>query len=382
MNIAPSPRPDDPGSLQAALDAVHDAGMPGLYAEVRDRPEVWQGASGVADLRTGRPVRPDMRHRVGSITKTFLAVAIMQQVERGRVELDAPIGTYLADLVPGERGTRVTVRMLLNHTSGIRDYLPSAFPSFAAFPSLPDLSPASLDDNRFRRFRPNELIRMGLDAPAVGEPGGVPGVYSNTNYVLLGELLGEVTGTTYDDYVTEHVIKPAGLRSTGFPAGPRIEGPHSKMYEALYGLVDPPRDYSVYDMSWVGSGADLISTVGDLNRFYGHLLGGGLVARSSLAQMQRTVPVIAFDGKQIRYGLGLHRFDVPGSGTYWGHDGTVWGAFTLSMTRADGARQLSVATNLVRWNKLDPSGAPQHHPIDDAFTGFQQRALGVPQAAR
>jgi D-alanyl-D-alanine carboxypeptidase len=360
---------------QAALDAVHAAGMPGLHAEVRAGDRLWRGAAGVADVRSGRPMSADMRQRVGSITKTFTAAAVMQQVERGRVQLDAPIGDHLPGLVRGERGRSVTIRMLLNHTSGISDYLPSAFPSLAAFPSLPDLSPRSLDDNRFRQFRSTELIRMGLAAPAVGRPGGTPGVYSNTNYLLLGRLLEEVAGARYDDYITRHVIDRAGLEHTAFPDGPRVKGPHSLMYEALYGLIDPPRDYSVYDMSWVGPGAALVSTVSDLNRFYGQLLAGDIIDASSLAEMQRTVPVIAFDGQKIQYGLGLHRVDVPGSGTFWGHDGTVWGAFTLSLTRADRARQMSVATNLVRWNQLDGSGKPQRHPIDDALERFQRQAL-------
>ena len=147
------------------------------------------------------------------------------------------------------------------------------------------------------------------------------------------------------------------------------------MYEAWFGMIDPPRDYSVYDMSWVGPAASLISTVADLNRFYGLLLAGEIVNRSSLAQMQRTVPVISFEGKKIDYGLGLHRMEIPGHGTFWGHDGTVWGAGAMSMTRADGKRQMSVAVNLQRWNKLDSSGKPQHHPIDDALLALYQLAM-------
>jgi D-alanyl-D-alanine carboxypeptidase len=368
-----------PAKLHSALDAVHRAGVPGVYAEVRDADRTWRGAAGVADLGTGRPVRPDMRHRVGSITKTFTAVAVMQQVEQGRVRLDAPIGDYLPQLVPGERGRKITVRMLLNHTSGIPDYIPYAFPS------MQTRSPESLDDNRFRRFTPAELMEMGLAAPPAAEPGGPTGVYSNTNYRLLGELLERVTGTTAEKYITRNVIERAGLRHTGFPAGPRIKGPHPRMYEALHGLIDPPRDYSVYDMSWVGTGAGLVSTMEDLNRFYGRLLAGKLVGESSLAQMRRTVPVRALDGKTIEYGLGLHKVEMPGCGTFWGHSGTVWGAGTMSLTRADGRRQMSVATNLIRWNELDSAGEPQPHPIDDALLTLYQQALcadGNPEADR
>ncbi|MEW2579416.1 serine hydrolase domain-containing protein [Streptomyces syringium] len=357
------------------MDGVHRAGVPGVYGEVRDADRIWRGASGVADVRTGRPVGPDMRHRVGSVTKTFTAAAVMQQVERGRIRLDAPIGGYLPHLVPGERGRKITVRMLLNHTSGIPDYIPYAFPSLKAFPSLPDVSPKSLDDNRFRQFHPTELIELGLAAPPTGEPGGPKGVYSNTNYLLLGQLLEQVTGTPAEEYITRNVIERAGLRHTEFPAGPRIEGPHSRMYEAFYGLIDPPRDYSVYNMSWTGTGAALVSTMEDLNRFYGKLLDGTIVNRSTLAQMQRTIPVIALDGSTIEYGLGLHKVTRPGCGIFWGHDGTVWGSGTMSLTRSDGKRQMSVAVNLQRWNKPDSSGKPQPHPIDYALSTLYQQAM-------
>ncbi|MEU7602664.1 serine hydrolase domain-containing protein [Streptomyces sp. NPDC041003] len=355
--------------MKSALDGVHRAGIPGVYAEVRDAGRTWRGASGVADVGTGRPVRPDMRQRVGSITKTFTAAAVMQQVEQGRIRLDAPIGDHLPQLVPGERGRKITVRMLLNHTSGLPDYIPYAFPS------LQEMSPKSLDDNRFRRFRPAELIGMGVGAPPASEPGATPGVYSNTNYLLLGQLLEQVTGTPAEEYITRNVIERAGLRHTGFPTGPRIEGPHARMYEALWGLIDPPRDYSVYDTSWTGTGAALVSTMEDLNRFYARLLDGKIVNRSSLAQMQRTVPVVALDGSMIDYGLGLHKVVVEGCGTFWGHDGTVWGAGTMSLTRADGKRQMSVAVNLQRWNEPDSSGNPRHHPIDDALGALYGQAM-------
>ncbi|WP_420710986.1 serine hydrolase domain-containing protein [Streptomyces sp. NRRL F-2580] len=359
----------DPAELESALDGVHQAGVPGVYAEVRDGGRTWRGASGVADIRTGRPVRPDMRQRVGSITKTFTAAAVMQQVEQGRIRLDAPIGDHLPQLVPGERGRKITVRMLLNNTSGLPDYIREAFPS------LKDMSPKSLDDNRFRRFHPAELIAMGVNAPPASEPGATPGVYSNTNYLLLGQLLEQVTGTTAEEYITRNVIERAGLRHTGFPTGPRIEGPHSRMYEALWGLNDPPRDYSVYDMSWTGTGAALVSTMDDLNRFYAKLLDGKIVSRSSLAQMQRTVPVVALDGSTIQYGLGLHKVVIRDCGTFWGHDGTVWGAGTISLTRADGGRQMSVAVNLQRWKGPDGPGEPQHHPVDDALKALYGQAM-------
>jgi D-alanyl-D-alanine carboxypeptidase len=374
--------PLNPTQLNAALEKVHRAGMPGLFAEVRDGDQTWRGAAGVADVTTGRPVTPDMRHRVGSITKTFTAAAVLQQVESGQIGLDTPIGRYLPRLVPGERGNAITVRMLLNHTSGLAEYLPYAYPSLKAFPALANTSPQSLDDHRFTRFDPTELIEMGVTAPAVGTPGGTPGVYSNTNYLLLGELLAQVTGTAADKYITQNVIERAGLRDTELPDQPYVNGPHSQIYEAWFGMIDPPRDYSVYDMSWVGPSASLMSTVADLNHFFAMLLAGEIVSRSSLAEMQRVIPVISQEGKIIDYGLGLRPLESPGQHTFWGHGGTVWGAGTMAMTRADGKRQMSVALNLQRWNRLDSSGKPQPHPIDDALAALYQAAMYGDKAER
>ncbi|WP_405942816.1 serine hydrolase domain-containing protein [Streptomyces sp. NBC_00207] len=367
--------PLDSTALDAALEAVHRAGVPGLFAELRDGDQVWRGAAGVADVATGRPVTADMRHRVGSITKTFTAAAVLQLVESGQIGLDTPIGQYLPKLVPGERGDTITVRMLINHTSGLAEYLPYAYPSFKAYPDLASTSPQSMDDHRFTRFDPTELIEMGVTAPAFGPPGGAPGLYSNTNYLLLAQLLEEVSGATAERYITRNVIERARLRDTGFPTGPYVEGPHSQLYEAWFGMIDPPRDYSVFDMSYAGPSASLISTVADLNRFFGMLLAGEIVSPSSLAQMQRTVPVISQERKTIDYGLGLYPMEGPGQGVFWGHGGTVWGGGALAMTRADGKRQMAVAVNLQRWNRLDSSGRPQPHPIDDALATLYRLAM-------
>ncbi|KOV81533.1 serine hydrolase [Nocardia sp. NRRL S-836] len=309
--------------LQHAVDNLHTAGVPAVWAEFRVDGQVWRSAAGEAT--------PGMRHRVGSVTKTFTAAAVLLLAEQGRIRLDDPISRHLG-LVPAER--EITVRMLLNMTSGLADY------RFLAFPSILEGSPQSLADNQFRHFYPRELIKLGVEAPAVA-----PGTYSNTGYLLLGRLLEKVTGTTAERFITRHVIERAGLRNTMFPTGTRIAGPHPKMYEALFGLLDPPRDYSVYDMSWVGVSASLISTLEDLNLFFADLLAGKIVSRESLAQMQETGPVTAFDGSTVSYGLGLHRH---GDG-FWGHDGSVWGAGTWSFSSADGKRQLSLAVNLQRW---------------------------------
>ncbi|WP_435882951.1 serine hydrolase [Streptomyces flaveolus] len=168
--------------------------------------------------------------------------------------------------------------------------------------------------------------------------------------------------------VAQRVAQPLQVRTD--PAG-ELAAPAGR----AHGMIDPPRDHSVYDMSWMAPSASLISTVADLNRFYGMLLAGEIVAPASLAQMQRTVPVVSQEGRTIDYGLGLHPMEGPGQSAFRGHGGTVWGGGALAMTRADGKRQMAVAVNLRRWNRLDSSGTPQPHPIDDALAALYREAM-------
>ena len=374
-----APRPDtaitaaqhpgiDAAGLAKSLEAVHDAGMYGIYATVRDGKTTWRGAAGVADRDTGRPVTPDMRQRIGSITKSMTSVALLQQVAAGRLTLDAPISRYLPGLIPGKRGDQVTVRMILSHTGGIGDYVAGAFPS------LTKLSPASIDEDRFRHISPAQLVRYGLDAPATGAP-GQRFVYSNTDYIIAGLLLGRLTGQDPVRYITHNVIERAGLHHTYFPRTPYISGPHPKMYESLYGLIDPPRDYSTYDMSWGWTAGAVISTTSDLDTFYRALLQGRLIPRAQLTQMM--TPVAAEGNELMRYGLGLYSRELP-CGTFWGHDGAVFGAGTLALSSGDGSRQVAVGYNLMKYEKLDASGHVLPSPIDQALVDFAVRALCGP----
>ncbi|MFL4492423.1 serine hydrolase domain-containing protein [Streptomyces sp. VTCC 41912] len=352
----------DDEALKKSLQAFHDAGMYGAYSAVRDGSDTWRGAVGVADVDTGRPTSAQMEHRIGSITKTFTAVAVLQEVGKGRIDLDAPIGRYLPDLVTGERGQTITVRMLLNHTSGIGEYSGAVFNTADSF-----------EGNRYRQFAPEKLARLGIAAPPFGTPGqGFH--YSNTNYVLAGLLLQKATGQSPESYVTRHVIHKAGLRHTYFPQSATLSGPHAKMYEAAYGGFNPPRDFSVYNMSWAATAGSLISTMPDLNRFYRALLGGELLAPAELRQMKTTVPI---EGSFMRYGLGLLQ-TTSACGDFWGHNGLVLGAMTWSLSSPDGRRQVSLGFNLTRYQKLDANNQPVTSPIDTAMNDYiAQAACGT-----
>ncbi|MYQ55191.1 MULTISPECIES: serine hydrolase domain-containing protein [unclassified Streptomyces] len=376
-SAASTATPLDRKALRASLEAFHQAGMYGAYSSVRDSSERWRGAVGVADIDTGRPMRPDYEHRIGSITKTFTSVAVLQQVAEGRIGLDAPIGDYLPDLVPGERGRKVTVRMLLNHTSGIADYILPAFPGLVTDPGQ------ALDEGRFRELVPEELVRLGLAA----EPPAPRGThaYANTNYLIAGLLLEKVTGQDPEAYITENVIRRAGLRHTYFPRSARIPGPHARMYESFYGTIAPARDYSVYDMSWAGTAGAMVSTTDDLNDFYRRLLGGKLLGAAELREMKTTVPAYEpAPGQEVamRYGLGLYTLKMPGGDWYWGHDGGVFGAGTWALSTEDGRRQAAIGYNLMKYERFGEDGTPLPDPIGSALFGHMDGALSGAPAER
>ncbi|MFE7807031.1 serine hydrolase domain-containing protein [Streptomyces sp. NPDC057430] len=366
----------DRAALRGSLDAFHKAGMYGAYSAVRDGSAQWRGATGFADVGSRRPTGPNFEHRVGSITKTFTAVAVLQQAGAGRIELDAPVGRYLPDLVPGERGRQVTVRMLLNHTSGIADYVLPAFPGILENPGK------ALDENRLRHIAPEELVRLGLAAPPVAERGTHS--YSNTNYVLAGLLLERVTGEKAESYITRNVIRKAGLRHTYFPSSPSLKGPHARMYESFFGLIDPPRDYSVTDMSWAGTAGALVSTTSDLNDFYRSLLSGRLLGAAELRAMKTTVPAYETPpGEEplMRYGLGIYTLKMRSGGWYWGHDGGVFGAGTWALSTEDGRRQVAIGYNLMKYQRFDEQGRPLPDPITDALYAHVDGALASPRGA-
>ena len=380
----------DPAHLQSGLNAIVSAGVPGAIAEVIDGEESWTAGSGLADVESGLQMRPELHHRVGSIAKTFTTVAVLQLAEAGLLDLDVPVSRHLPELAADggdPAGAEVTVRMLMNHTSGFAEYLPVIYESLRPFPDIASTSPQSLFDHRHTHFNRHELIAAGLASPPVGAPGGEPGVYSNTNYLLLAELIECLTGTGAEDHISSAVIAPAGLGDTYYPRAKRLEAVHSKLYESWFDMIDPPADFSEFDMSWVGPAASLVSTAADLNRFFGLLVSGGILTSESLTQMQRTGPVISFEGIPIDYGLGLHRQEHPrrpddermirgGDEVFWGHDGTVWGGGALTVVSDDGRRRMTLLLNRQRWNTLDETGQPKPHAIDAAVAEFIGLGLG------
>ncbi|MFF2353693.1 serine hydrolase domain-containing protein [Kitasatospora sp. NPDC058115] len=318
-----APRPD---VVQQRLDAlVHEDGMPAALATVKGR----DGRSrtytaGIGDLATGSRVPVDGQIRAGSNTKAFVAVVVLQLVAEGKVGLDASVDTYLPGLVRGEGidGRNITVRQLLQHTSGLPEYMNA--PALADFTTI-----------QYRYFEPRELLDGALAQKAHFAP-GTQWEYNNTNYLLAGLIIQKVTGRPFGEEVTKRVINRAGLRHTYVPApgDTVLHEPHPHGYHRA--APDAPLvDYTDMDASMAWAAGAVVSTNTDLNTFYGALLGGRLLPAAQLAEMRTTVPA-EFLGPGVRYGLGIQSRPLTCGGLAWGHGGTSPGYRTRGGVTEDG----------------------------------------------
>ncbi|MBQ1047673.1 beta-lactamase family protein [Micromonospora sp. C51] len=351
----------DRAELRTALAAVPEAGAPGVLVAVRDGRRDWRDAAGQAFLTRPRPMQPQLRHRIGSVTKTFVATTVLQLVDEDRLSLDDPIGQWLPDVVPGELGDQVTVRMLLNHTSGIGNYTNALLDSYAA-----------INQMQVTTYAPADLVAIGLAMPPTNAP-GARFSYSNTNYVLAGLLIEKITGKDAAAEVQRRILRPLKLTGTSFPgADPRIRGPHSGAYFAPFGV----RDLSEFNMSWAWTAGEMIATTADLNTFFRALLSGDLLSPTTLDEMLTGVPMLPEQPDAGSYGLGIYSLPTP-CGEFWGHDGAVIGHLTYSMHSRDGARQVSSGINLSHYQ----IGLPDPHPIDIAWYTLLQTAICPPDEA-
>ncbi|MFC9756826.1 serine hydrolase domain-containing protein [Streptomyces sp. NPDC056921] len=304
-------------------------GAPGALVEVRDRRGSTVLTSGVADVKSQAPVNRDSRFRIGSMTKMFTATTMLQLVGEHRVRLDAPVERYLPGVVRGHGndGRKITVRQLLQHTSGLPDF-------------LDHLKPQEVVADPLVRYDPRDLVDMALKYPRVFEP-GTDWDYSNTNYLLAGLIIEKVTGHTYAREVRERIIEPLHLRETSVPRGSAIPGPHPRGY-AQPGQDVPLLDITEVDPSVGGAAGGMISSGTDLNRFLGALLRGDLLHPAELREMMKTRDTGNEDGRA--YGLGLESRPLPG-GLYWGHAGDFLGFETMAGATVDG-RRATVMVNL------------------------------------
>ncbi|MQS39171.1 serine hydrolase domain-containing protein [Streptomyces katsurahamanus] len=328
-------------ATQRALDATVAAGIPGALARTRDAHGVWQGASGVADRETGRARGSNDRFRIASITKTFVATVLLQMEAEGELDLDDTVERHLPGVVRGNGndGSRITVRQLLNHTSGLYSY--SSDPEYAE----KYLAGENFLKHRYDAVSPETKIKVAMGH----RPDFAPGArhsYSNTGYVLAGMVIEKVSGDSYEDEVRERIIKPLKLRHTTNPGdSAQLPKPSGRAYSKL-SRQNTPEIWDVTEIhgsrSWAGG--DIISTTGDLNRFFSALMGGKLLPKKQLKAMKTTVPSPDYlPGSE--YGLGVHTYRTSCGTRLWGHGGRGVGSVTEAATTGDGRRQLSYNFN-------------------------------------
>ncbi|MET9962477.1 serine hydrolase domain-containing protein [Streptomyces sp. NPDC006326] len=317
-------------ALTRALQNTTAAGAPGAMVRVTGSGRPLTSAVGVQDRATGAAMDPRSRFRIGSVTKTFSSVVLLQLVDEGKLGLDAPVNRYLPGLLPDDR---ITVRHLLTHRSGLADYTDAMFehtvPGFEAV--------------RNKVFTYGELVALSLREPRTTEP-GVAYRYSNTNFVVVGMLVEKVTGHGVAREYERRIIKPLRLKNTAY-VHPRtaVEGPHLHGYlhpdEAGGALVDSTEQTA----SWAQSAGAMISDAADLNTFMSALLGGRLLPARLLDAMLSMTPT---DTTNTRfYGLGLRRYDLSCGTSVFGHTGTVQGFYTYAFATRDGRRSLAAVAN-------------------------------------
>ena len=283
-------------AAKVAEQIRQELGAPGLSAAAAINDEmVWSAGFGQADIENDVPARGNTVYRIASISKTFGAAAVLQLVERGKVQVEDPIEKYVPSF-----HQPVTLRQIMTHTSGIRHYKPGENGSMEHFNSLAD------------------AIRIFKDDPLLFPP-GTKAAYSSYAYNLLEGVIETASGVALEAYLKENIFKPAGLTQTSLEYPERIVPHRSRFYERTKGeLRNAP--YVDNSIKWIGGG--LISSAEDLIRYNVALNQGRLIGPESLKLMN--TPGTLNDGTPVEYSLGWelstdengnHCVDKYGSGT-------------------------------------------------------------------
>jgi CubicO group peptidase (beta-lactamase class C family) len=348
----PSPtvvaQPFDPAlaaELQRILDAlVADGSIPGAVLAVQiPGQEPWSGASGLADRQRGLPMEPNTHVRIASISKVYTAVVVLQLVEEGLISLDMPMTTWLPDLVPN--GDAITVRNLLNHTTGLYDYVEDRHFIGRGY-QKPD-----------HAWKPGELVAYTTQFPGAFAPGAEGAWdYSSTNYVILGMIVEQVTGNTLGQEMHRRIFAPLHLENTFFAPEDEVQGGQAHGY---YNTTDQTN----ISMSIVFATANIVSTVGEVRRFGQALNNGELLRPETLDLMYQFV-----NGKgqyhmpELAYGNGImhNRLAVgPGpdgqprpaaASTVVGHIGGFGGFRSALWTAPESGITVALAVNQAATN--------------------------------
>jgi D-alanyl-D-alanine carboxypeptidase len=297
--------------MQRVLDQAVAGGGPGIVAELRDgHATPWFGTAGVADLTTGRKRRPGEHFRIGSFTKAFTGTVVLRLAAEGKLTLDDTVAEWLPGVVEeylGADGTKISIRRLLNHTSGLPDAVP------------------------------------GQEPPRPEEP-GKRFIYSKVNYTLAGMIVERATGSTLADEIERRIARPLRLTGTYLPGTDNtIRDPHARHYSKFDQAGRPTEIHDVTDadLSWAGAAGGMISTTSDLHRFLSALLRGRLLPPAQQREMFTTVSTEGSDWvPNTRYGLGVYSQKLSCGVTLWGGGGYIQGSMSYAMGDRQGTHML------------------------------------------
>ncbi|MGX1273819.1 serine hydrolase domain-containing protein [Streptomyces phaeoluteigriseus] len=320
-------RPDADRSLQRRIEEFvrGPGGPPGVIAVLRRDSGTRVLRAGVADLTTGRPPRPDDHMRIASTAKAFSGAVALSLVDRDLLDLDDTLRERLPRL-PAAWGA-VTLRQLLNHTSGLPDYSRDA-----EFLRVVTADPR-------HRFDPRRLLDYVADEPLAFPPGSRY-LYSNSDNIAVAYMAEAATGTSYERLLRDLVHRPLELRDTSLPLGYRMPEPYLHGYDVT---PPPPEDVSeILSASGVWASGGIISTPADMTRFIRGYAPGALYDRTLVREQRRWVAGAsepAGPGQNLA-GLAIFRYATR-CGVVLGHTGNFPGYTQLIAATPDGRRSLT-----------------------------------------
>ena len=323
------PPPND-AALKAAIAGLPNQETTGALVRITGSAGDWSGTSGVSDIRTGAPVRRDGYFRIGSTTKVYTAVMVLQLAQEHRIDLDQPVQRYLPGLLPADY-PQVPVYTLLDHTAG----LPSV-----DIPGLYD--PQWILDHRFEHWSPRQVVDTALRHPIDFQPGTAQ-KYTNTAYVTAGMIIERVTGRSYARNLRDRITGPLHLSHTYYPGDdPHLPNPAARGYLDVRGdLVD----VTEMNQSIPGAAGAIISTAADLDRFITGLFRGRLLGTKMMTRLFTIPDVPMFDGSgPAFYSQGLMSITVNGV-TVWGKTGSRYGYASGIFATRDLERKLAYSVN-------------------------------------
>ncbi|RPI16449.1 MAG: serine hydrolase [Ignavibacteriae bacterium] len=307
---------------------------------------------GYANLEWNIPNEADTKFRLGSITKQFTAMLILQLVEKGQVKLDGKISDYLP-YYPKKTGDKITIHNLLNHTSGIFNYTND---------------PAFFRKGSFLPMTPEQLIKTFADKELDFEP-GTKWNYSNSGYIVLGAIIEQVTGKTYETMLQENIFTPLGMKNTGYDHMETVLPKRASGYERSFNGM---RNTSYIDMSLPFSAGSLYSTVEDLYIWGEALYTDKLVTYETMQKM--LTPYM----NEYGYGIRIDKVSLEGTENFTviGHSGGINGFNTVMVRIPESKSTIILLCNTPPMNETEIASSIINILYDKPYVEPKKSAAG------